>query len=109
MIASGDGCSSITPTSWAAFVRSFSGAAGPSLQPANAKASNPAAAPKSEKADEEDQGRGTDSDARKQQVGSTILLRPPGLRDLKSAAPRSSLVVHVMAFFAFVEELCRVQ
>jgi hypothetical protein len=98
----------MTPTSWAAFVRSFSGAAGPSLQPANAKASNPAAAPKSEKA-EEDQGRGTDSDAYKQQAGSTILLRPTGLRDLKSAALRSSLVVHVMAFFAFVEELCRVQ
>jgi hypothetical protein len=94
----------MTPTSWAAVVRSLSGAAGPWLQPDKADASNTAmAAPENEKSDEKDKGRGADSSAFPQQPGSPNLLRPPGLRDLESLTSRASLVVHDMAFFSFVE------
>jgi hypothetical protein len=97
----------MTPTSWAAVVRSLSGAAGPSLQPDKADASNTAtAAPENEESNEKDKGRGAAFGVFPRQPGSPILpilLRAPGLRDLKSAASRASLVIHDMAFFSFVE------
>jgi hypothetical protein len=97
----------MTPTSWAAVVRSLSGAAGPSLQPDKADASNTAtAAPENEKGNEKDKGRGAGFGVFPRQPGSPILpilLRAPGQRDLESVASRASLIIHDIAFFSFVE------
>ena len=100
----------MTPTSWAAVVRSLSGAAGPSLQPDKADASNTAtAAPENEESNEKDKGRGAGFGVFPRQPVSPILLRAPGLRDLESVVFGASLVVHDMTFIALVEELCRME